>query len=367
MLYLDNVSKIIKIDIEKFYKDVVDFYNNYHQYIVQYYTQKNTTYPKTSFELLEYLQNQVNYILSKINLYQGNFNNTIYWDILEQLEEIKSKLETIKAYPKFYKISFYKNTLDKKYKKYETYIQKQNETIEQIADKFEEEWIDLAILNNLREEDYTNAGGKKFILRSSKIKSLEEDENNTNEGMESIIDVCLGSNVLGKDFPNYFEFDEEEEDLKVRTPKETFIYTVKRLFKLVKGSIPEYPDLGIAKDLMYESVKGDGFFFPVLLRQLSESIATDDTILTFSIDDIDKKEDSYFISASVTNRLLNNLKFESSLEESTDEGNIRGDEYLKIYENDDIVGGTELDEITLRNTNGEKNIYLKSNTTWKIN
>ena len=51
---------------------------------------------------------------------------------------------------------------------------------------------------------------------------------------------------------------------------------------------------------MNESVKGDGFFFPVLLRQLTSSLYSDDTIINFTIDDIVKEGDTYHISASVS-------------------------------------------------------------------
>ena len=355
-----KMSNIINFNISDLFANVLNFYDNYHNNIVQYYTVESVEYPKESFEILKSLKKDVDFVLAKLNLYKGNFDNVGYWELLDQIDDIKQKLELIYAYPKFYKVSFVKWQNQKT--KYESYVQKQNETIEQIASKFNEQWEDLAILNNFKEEDYTNAGGKKFILRSTVTENILGG-GSQGQQINAICDICLGTNVLGKDLPNYFEIDEDEGDLKVRTPKDTFLYTVKRLFQLVQGSIPEFPSLGIAKDIISESVKGDGFFFPVLLRQLSESIQTDDTILVFSIDDIEKIDDYYLIKASVYDRLLNNLKFESSLTENEDEE--RGDEYVHIYEND-IVGGPLLESITLKNSNAQKDVYLKSNTKWKV-
>ena len=357
MNFREKISSIIKVDISKLFSDVVNFYEQYHNLIIQYYTVEDVEYPKEAFEILKNLTEKVNFTLAKLNFYKGNFANTGYWDILEQLDNIKQKFELIYIYPKVYKVSFVK--LRNQNKKFEVYVQKQNETIEQIANKFNENWEDIALLNNYKEEDYTNAGGKKFILRSTITNSLSVSS------LESVFDICLGSNTLGKDIPNYYEFDEEENDLKINSPRNTFIYTVKRLFQLVKGSIPEYPSIGMAKDIMNESVNGDGFFFPVLLRQLSETIQTDDTIISFSIDSIEKENDTYKIQASVQDRLLNNLKFESSLDDSL-EDEITGDEYLHIYDKD-IVVGDELTELVLESVNAEANTYIRSNTKWNVN
>lgn len=307
MNFKDNISNLIGINIDNFLKDFIDFYDNYHSSIVQYYTISSIEYPKIAFEKYKDLVNRVELLLSKINFYKSNFLNIGYWDIVEQLEDIKEKLDLIPSYPKFYKVSFVKIQNNKI--NYETYITKQNETIEQVANKFDENWENIALLNNLNEEDYSNKGGISLILKSSVTESDRDVE-----PLESIIDIALGKNVLGKDIPNYFEFDIENNDLLVCTPEQTFLQTVKRLFELKMGSIPEFPDLGIQKDIMNESVKGDGFFFPVLLRQLTSSLYSDDTIINFTIDDIVKEGDTYHISASVQNRLFENLKFVDRLE-----------------------------------------------------
>lgn len=357
MNFKEKISSIIKFDISQLFSDVVNFYDQYHNMIIQYYTVEDIEYPKEAFEILKSLSKDVDFVLAKLNFYKGNFSNTGYWDILEQLDDIKQKFDLIYIYPKLYKVSFVK--LRNQKKKFETYVQKQNETIEQIANKFDENWEDLALLNNFKEEDYTNAGGKKFMLRSTITNSITVPQ------IDAVFDICLGSNTLGKDIPNYFEFDIEENDLKVNSPRKTFLYTVKRLFQLVKGSIPEFPSIGIDKGIMSESVKGDGFFFPILLRQVSETIQTDDTIISFSIDSIEKENDTYLIQATVQDRLLNNLKFESSLEDNTDD-EITGNEYLHIY-NKNVVVGDELSELVLENQNADADTYIRSNTKWNVN
>ena len=307
MNFKNNISNLIGISIDDYFQEFLDFYENNHSSIVQYYTVPSVKYPKEAFDKYKALLDKTNLILTKIAFYKGNLISIGYWDILDQIDSIKEKLELIPSYPKIYKISFVKQQNNKI--NYETYVTKQNETLEDVANKFEENWEDLAILNNLKEEDFSNNGGVKLILKSSIADSVQ-----TIESLESIIDIAVGKNVLGKDIPNYFEFDTEENDLLVCTPEQTFFQTVKRLFELKMGSIPEYPDIGIQKDIMNESVKGDGFFFPVLIRQLTSSLFTDDTIVSFTIDDITKENDTYLITATVKNRLFENLKFANKLE-----------------------------------------------------
>lgn len=309
MKFLNKIYQITNIDVESLLKEFTDFYDNDFSKLTQYYINYNIEYPKEAFDRYKNILNKLNIFLSKLNIHKNIFNNIGYWEILDKIDEIKYKLEEIESYPKFYKVNFLKSKdLNKNQNNIETYISKQNETLEQVATKFNENWEDLAILNSFKEEDYTNQGGKKIILKSSISNSIKDVE-----APDSIIDVLIGKNLLGKDLPNYFEFDSENNDLKINTPEQTFKETVNRLFSLKKGSIPEFIDLGVSKDILSEATKGEEYFIPILLRQISESLSLDDTILSFEITNIKKERDNYFIEASVQNRLLETLEFSSEL------------------------------------------------------
>lgn len=309
MKFLNKIYQITNIDVESLFKEFTDFYDNDFSKLTQYYINYNIEYPKEAFDRYKNILNKLNILISKLNIYKNIFNNIGYWEILDKIDEIKYKLEEIESYPKFYKVNFLKSRdLNKNQNNIETYVSKQNETLEQVATRFNENWEDLAILNSFKEEDYTNQGGKKIILKSSISNSIKDVE-----APDSIIDVLIGKNLLGKDLPNYFEFDSENNDLKNNTPEQTFKETVNRLFSLKKGSIPEFIDLGVSKDILSEATKGEEYFIPILLRQISESLSLDDTILSFEITNIRKEGDSYFIEASVQNRLLETLEFSSEL------------------------------------------------------
>lgn len=310
MTLFEKFYNITSINIKSFYVDILDFFDNYHQDIVSYYTDYNTTYPTDAFNYYSSISQRLDIILSKISLYKENFETTDIWKIMEELDDFRIKLDAIESYPRLYRVNFIKKQ-NQDTEGSETHVLATHETLESLARDYNQNIDDLVILNNLREEDYTDKGGTKIILKnsiSSAINNIEDEE--------TVFDILIGKNVLGKDLPNYFEIDEESEDLTIMSPEKTFLQSTQNLFQLKKGEIPEYPDLGVAKDIFTEVAQSDvSYTFPIMLRQLISSLATDDTILNFEIIDIDidKETQSVFVKCEVTNRLNDSLKFSTSL------------------------------------------------------
>lgn len=303
MNFVQKMSKIINIDLSRYFLDIVNFYDQANNEIYRYYTVNDEVYPQEAFIQYKEVQERTNLILDKIQFYKGLFYNVGYWDIVDKIDSINQKLDLIKSYPKYAKVNFIKSK-DYNSPIFETYVLKQNETLESLvlSQQSKDSWEDVAIYNKLREEDYTSKGGVKIILKSSTDASLNLSNIN------SIIDIAIGDNLLGKDFPDYFEFSKEENDLFNDSPQQTFISTVRRLLQLSLGSIPEFLHLGVQKDISVESVKGDGFLFPLLLRQLVNVFDTDDTIINFTITDTKKEEDALYMYITVQNRLGVNIE-----------------------------------------------------------
>lgn len=306
MNIFEKFESLTGINIKNFYADAIEFFENYNLDILNYYTDYNFPYPGDAFFKYNEIYKQTELILSKITLYKGNFITVDIWDIVEQIDEIKTKLEEVFAYPRIYQVGFYKKQTDDT-NSYQEYILGPHETIESVARDYKQNVTDLVLINELNEEDWTEAGGKRIILKTNISDAVP---NSVQE--EVIFDVLLGKNLLGKDLPPFFEIDQYDEDLVVLTPEETFLKSVEILFNLKMGEIPEYPNIGVDKSIYGECTKGNaGFTFPILLRQLGIALETDDSILSFSIDDIKFEEStmSYYIYASVQNRLMDNLKF----------------------------------------------------------
>ena len=143
--------------------------------------------------------------------------------------------------------------------------------------------------------DFNNEPINDWAEISNTLLSIPMNEDTIKE--ETVFDILIGKNLLGKDLPIEFIIDEETKDLKILTPEQTFLQSVQILFNLQQGDIPEYLDLGIDKDVYSECTnKNDlGFTFPILLRQLSTSLESDDTILDFEIDNIELNEVTMFI------------------------------------------------------------------------
>ena len=310
MTLFDKFKNLTNISISDFYADVLDFYDNYHNDILSYYTDYNFKYPGDAFAKYNRVCKQLELIISKIVLYKGNFETVDIWSLMDQLDTIKQKLESIPSYPRIYRVGFYKKQVSEE-QSYQTYMMGPHETIESVSKGYNQNTTDLVLINELNEEKWTDAGGKQIILKTNLDDAIV-----TATQEEVVFDILLGKNLLGKDLPPYFEIDEENEDLVVLTPEQTFLQAVETLFNLQMGQIPEYPTLGIDKTIYGECIKGNtGYTFPVLLRQLNLSLETDDTILSFSIDNIELNEDrmSYTIYASVQNRLFDNLQFVTKL------------------------------------------------------
>lgn len=299
MVLIDYLKRTTGIDIRKFFEEALNFLENNHSVLFDYYTNYNTSYPAREFGIYKNIIKELDIILEKLNFYKGVLIKAESWDIIEKVDSLKLKLEEIPSYPRIYKVPFVKTEVDKKY---ESYILKSHESIEDIAANYNQNLSDLYLINNLREEDYDLKGGKNILLKINKNKA-----NNLIGNVESVCDILIGKNLLGKDLPRYFEI--EDNDLKVLSPEQTFLTSVEVLFSLKKGQIPEYPNLGIDKNVIAD-LKQDGFMFPILLRQLNISLSCDDTIVNFKIDDIDKEEDNYIIKASVQNTLADKLSLD---------------------------------------------------------
>lgn len=309
MNLFEKFRNITNISIRSFYEDIIDFFDNYHQDIVNYYVNYNATYPTDAFNIYESICKRLDILISKISFYKENFNDTEIWDLIEELDTFKLKLDSVKAYPRLYRVNFVKKQ-NQQEGVCDTYVMTAHDTLESVARDYNQSVNDLMLINELQEENYSDKGGVKLILKNSVSSSLDVVEE------ETVFDILIGKNILGKDIPNYFEIDDSEEDLIVMTPEQTFLQSTQNLFKLKQGEIPEYPDLGVTKNIYMEVSQSDiGFTFPIMLRQLMTTLATDDTILNFEIGDIDvdKETKSLVIQGEVQNRLLDSLKFVTPL------------------------------------------------------
>lgn len=310
MNIFNTIYRFTNIHVEDFLREFLSFIDNEHNDIISYYTDWNISYPQVAFNKYEDLLKQCNYIYSKLCFYKGKFSTLDYWDLFEEIEEIKHKLELIPSYPRFYKVSFVKQE-GSTGENFETIMLKQNQTVEQLANEINQDENDIMLLNYLTEEEWNRKGGKKIILKETNLT-----EEPSYVAINSIIDICLGKNLLGKDLPASTEFNEDGDDLVIDTPERTYLNSVKRIFSIVKGSIPEFPNIGVDKTIIQMCRSETENVFPVVMRQVEETLQTDDTIIAVSLNNIEKvegKTDAYRMSYEVHNRLREPLIYMSGL------------------------------------------------------
>lgn len=222
------------------------------------------------------------------------FNSYDFWRLFEMFESIQLTLGYLDNISKYLRSSIIKGHFSRSV---ETgYTLKQNQTLIQVADKIQNsndpinDWVDLAIKNQVREEDYDNDGG--FLLHVRFDKSGMGIEN-----IDSVVDNINGININGKDIQQHFQFDSVGQDIVVLDYEKTMSQTVDILSKLRKGNNPQYFDDGFSKDLV--GTDKSSLAFPVIFRQIFNTFSTDDTIASIGVTDIKIIGDAIYVKATI--------------------------------------------------------------------
>jgi len=176
---LESFKKISGYDIELFFESYYSFVQNQYPLIVNYYNGGD----------FDNLKEEVKKIEALIDQYSNNFNTTEFWDLNETISDIQTSLFTIDNLSRWLRSSrlgrFSSNLkVD--------YTQKQNQSLESISNNFgfdgQDDWADVAVQNQIIEEDYTNKGGKLLNAYFP---------NNNSFDLENIVDNLSQENLYG--------------------------------------------------------------------------------------------------------------------------------------------------------------------------
>lgn len=281
-------------NLQKYLLGVEEFTSNHLSRIVEYYTGGSKNLPSPSIRLLESLRRESQSIDHIININSHRFTTTDWWDLLDLLEDTKLKLDTTNQIPKWGRVSLLLSTLGNT--KLDTLLTK-GRTVENLvkvslgSSNEHQDWYDIAISNDLREESYSSNTTTK--LRVSIIGS-------ESFSIKSVVDTIDSETIKGKDLDKKLTWSSDN-DLKILTPTETFLQSVNILAKLMKGDNPEFTSQGFSKDLIVGQ-NINSISYPILIRQISELFSTDDTIDTFTVTDISKLKDSISMEVEIQSR-----------------------------------------------------------------
>lgn len=289
---IDNFFKYTNYDLEKFFDRFENFISFGRSDIISFYSGVVEKPNLNSFEEFFSLKEEVDRILNLFTLNSNNFIYNMDWLLLQNVEDIKISLQNLANTYKFFKTTRTENSFKNSTKT--TQFKKKNQSIERFSKdslKTNDElndWVKIAIDNNLFEEDY----------EVDEIKELSVF--NTNKSSNSVISVIYdnleGERMYGLDLSRSINL--VDDDLEVLSYIETAKQSSFILINLRKGDIPEFSNLGLDLLVLLGNNK-NSILVPSIVRQLTSIFNTDDSFSGFEVERIYNEKDSYFIEFSV--------------------------------------------------------------------
>jgi len=282
----------------------LDFYENYYDEFISYYQNELRNVSDEALESYATLKKQVAQIDSYITTEDDRFNRYDFWDLFDQLDEIKDFVKKTDAISRFMrstrigKINESDAIID--------YSVMDGQTPEQLSEPIgfnpQNDWFELYRDNGIAEINY-EAGTGGYIIK------LPTQSGNNSILLASIVDNLIGDNLYGKDL--HLSIELIDNDLLVLSPRDTFKQGVLVYSKLLKGQIPESPELGISPELVKGSNVGL-LNMPFIIKEMTETFSTDDTMINFKVNNVERKGSALFLIFEVES--FRNLIEESKIE-----------------------------------------------------
>jgi hypothetical protein len=293
------------IDFDKFKittgYDMVVFLNRYSSFMDIYYPSVVNYYSggglnQNAFFELDYLLKEVSKIEPLFLLNTNRMDTIDMWELLDLFTDVQTKLLTIKNTGKWMRSSRL-NTNDTGVKI--DRVQYQNETVEMMANDLgygdpHNDWMDIAINNQAIEEDYTLEGGKIFTVVF---------QNNSNIGLDNIVDFGVGKNILGKDVIKKISF--VNNDLETVEYEKAMAQSFEVKMNVQKNSIPEFPEYGINNQYIGTSI--GALSYPSLFRDVLALFRQDKRWTKVNLLDLYHKDDMVFMKIEATSILKDSL------------------------------------------------------------
>lgn len=292
---IDTFKKITGYNVSLLLAQFAVFIENDFPNIQAYYSGSLKTPNSQSFKNLDYLLEQYTLAINLANLGKNSFKNVDSWELMTSLEEAQNKLLLISNISKFLRSSIPKGI-------YNTgtvvdYNLRYAETLEKAtlnlgSPDHQNEWSEVALNNDLIEEDYTPEGG---VLLKVVFRHV-----NTTTDINSVVDNIYGERLYGLDINRKLTF--EDDDLATLSYKDTVKQAIEIMSNIRQGDIPEFPTDGIQSQFVVGTSVG-AVSFPALFRQLTNVFAKDDTVSGFSVKDLKKDQDAIYVLFEINTKL----------------------------------------------------------------
>lgn len=296
---LEDFKKITGKDISRYFTTALTFFSTDYNDITNYFsgiTDSITSKPFQNFEALEQANKEV---FETFKLHSKQFTNLKWFLLIEQIEEIDNRLKTLRKINKWSRSSLTKVAYDPSFSV--QYTLKQNQTLENLSaatgsNNPNDDWANIAISNRLREEDYTPEGGTNVTLSLNKTRG--------NFTISSIVDVIQGKSIYGKDVYKKIQWEVTDGNLnlKVLDNDATILQAVNILANLRKNDNPDNPNAGLQPNIVAGSNRA-AFNFPIIIRQMTQTFAGDDTLKNFIVNNISIDQDNFTCDFTIQTRL----------------------------------------------------------------
>ena len=207
------------------------------------------------------------------------------WEILDNFTETQTKLSTIKSSARWLRSS----SLDRNNTLQMEKTLRTGERFEDVARQLnssnpEDDWMNITIPQYIEETDYSfSDGGNKFYINL---------KNAGNNYLDTVVDVLVGDNILGRDIDVNFVF--ENDDLKIVIGDDAIRQALDTILSSQKGAIPEFKDYGIANEFIGTTV--NAIQYPSIFKDVMNMFQRDSRWDSVELIDVKREEDAVFLS-----------------------------------------------------------------------
>lgn len=286
--------KITRFKINDFLSESQTFFKEDLQEIIKFFKGYEKELDISKIKKLNKLSEECIEITNLFSLNKGVMRTSDFWELLDKIEDIKSKLKYSQNISKYLRSSIISKA-DKSGFRFDYSLSNQ-QTLESVTQNileernWESEWINQAKDNDLKEEDWDIKGNKNLILNKRIFQS---------NLVTTIIDNTIGKRIYGKDIKRILEY--EDDDLLILDYEKTALQSARILSSLNKRDIPEFPNLGLDLQL-YKGSNFSQMNYASISREMKRNFATDDLFIDFEIKDLKHEEGDLIIEYEVNTK-----------------------------------------------------------------
>ena len=296
---LDEFYSITKCDIREFLIEYSIFNQSDYIEISNFYSGKSKNVNAQSFVNFTNVKKSLKEVLLKFQQFNKELENVKFIELLNTIEECNDVLKTLNNINRWARSTrdFFGYNPNRKIK----YVFSQYDSLEKLAtvvvqsNNPQNDWWNIAVENNLSEDDYTFEGGK--VLNITKNRNSIE-----NFQLYSVVDVIDGKSIYGRDLNQNIHFDENLCDLSYLNEDDTLQQAILILATLRKRDNLDFLEHGLQSSLIVGQSKSL-FNFPVVERQMKETFKNDDSLKDFTLTGFRFEEDCVYVDFVVTSRL----------------------------------------------------------------